>query len=373
MPKAKRTKPEKMINLALQGGGAHGAYAWGALDKLLEDGRIDIDGICATSAGTMNACAVAWGMYKGGPEKAREALHDFWWGIHNAGMKANPVKQMPWEKYLPWGGDDSFSYFMFDSITRVLSPYQFNPFDYNPLRDVLEKTVDFEELRACDCMKLFISATHVQTGKVKVFDTHEITLDVAMASACLPFLFKAVEVEGEDYWDGGYVGNPALYPLFYKTDTRDVLIMHINPMERAETPTTAPDIMNRINEISFNDSLLKEMRAIAFVKKLIEHDMLKDEHKNNFTNVLVHSIRADDAMRDLSVASKFDSDWDFLTGLRDKGRDAMTVWLDRHYDDIGVRDTVDLNAEFLDSNTQIFEASKSQHNHDDQKTKKKLR
>ncbi len=360
MPKAKHTKPEKTINLALQGGGAHGAYAWGALDKLLEDGRIDIDGICATSAGTMNACAVAWGMYKGGPEKAREALHDFWWGIHNAGLKANPVKQMPWEKYLPWGGDDSFSYFMFDSITRVLSPYQFNPFDYNPLRDVLEKTVDFEELRACDCMKLFISATHVQTGKVKVFDTHEITLDVAMASACLPFLFKAVEVEGEDYWDGGYVGNPALYPLFYKTDTRDVLIMHINPMERAETPTTAPDIMNRINEISFNDSLLKEMRAIAFVKKLIEHDMLKDEHKNNFTNVLVHSIRADDAMRDLSVASKFDSDWNFLTGLRDKGRDAMTTWLDRYYGDIGVRDTVDLHAEFLDSNTQIFEGCREQ-------------
>ena len=168
-----------------------------------------------------------------------------------------------------------------------------------------------------------------------------------MASACLPFMFKAVDVGGEDYWDGGYVGNPALFPLFYETDTRDVLIVHINPMLRPETPTTAPDIMNRINEISFNASLLKEMRAIAFVKKLIDDDMLKDEYKDDFTNVLVHSIRADKAMCDLSVASKFDSSWDFLTMLRDRGREAMAAWLDAHYDDIGVRDTVDLNAEFL--------------------------
>tara|TARA_R110002095_G_scaffold190414_8_gene168111 strand:- start:107 stop:1222 length:1116 start_codon:yes stop_codon:yes gene_type:complete len=349
-----KSKPQKVINLALQGGGAHGAYAWGVLDKLLEDGRIGVDGVCATSAGTMNACAMAWGMHKGGPEKARETLHEFWSNIHKAGQQANPVQRMPWEAFLPWKTDDALSYFLFDSMTRVFSPYQFNPFDLNPLRDVLSNLVDFDELRSCDALKLFISATHVHTGKVKVFTTKEITLDVAMASACLPFMFKAVDVGGEDYWDGGYVGNPALFPLFYETDTRDVLIVHINPMLRPETPTTAPDIMNRINEISFNASLLKEMRAIAFVKKLIDDDMLKDEYKDDFTNVLVHSIRADKAMCDLSVASKFDSSWDFLTMLRDRGREAMAAWLEAHYDDIGVRDTVDLNAEFLSSNSKIF-------------------
>lgn len=345
---------QKTINLALQGGGAHGAFTWGVLDKLLEDGRIGIDGICATSAGSMNACALAWGMHTGGPEKAREALHDFWQNISKAGEIFSPSRKAPWEKFLPWKPDDSLSYFLFDSITRLFSPYQLNPFDFNPLRNVLEKSIDFDELRQCDCVKLFISTTHVRSGKVKVFNTDEITLDVVMASACLPFLFKAVTLDGEDYWDGGYMGNPALFPLFYKTQTRDLAIVHINPMERAKTPETAHEIMNRVNEISFNSSLLKELRSISFVKKLIEHDMLKDEHKNDFTDVLVHSIRDDDVMTSLSVASKFDSSWEFLTHLRDHGRATMTTWLDAHFDDIGQRDTIDLNHEFLNTTAKIF-------------------
>lgn len=356
-------KKQKTVNLALQGGGAHGAFAWGVLDMLLEDGRIGIEGICATSAGTMNACALAYGMHLGGPEKAREALHDFWWNIHRTGQQYNPVRRLPWEKIASWNMDSSLGYFLFDSMTRVFSPYQFNPFDFNPLREVLEESVDFEELRACDCVKLFISATHIASGKVRVFDTKEITLDVAMASACLPFLFKAVEIDGEDYWDGGYMGNPALFPLFYETDARDVVIVHINPMERPETPKTAPDIMNRINEISFNSSLLKELRAIAFVKKLIENDMLKDEHRNDFKDVLVHSVRADEALCDLSVASKFDSDWEFLTMLRDRGRETMAAWLDENFEAIGVRDTVDLHAEFLNSNAKIFANHDAGHSH----------
>ncbi len=368
-------KPQKTVNLALQGGGAHGAFTWGVLDKLLEDGRIGIDGICATSAGTMNACALAWGMHKGGPDKAREALHDFWHNISLAGKKANPVQKMPWEKFMPQSGwmktDDSLSYFLLDSMTRLFSPYQLNPFDLNPLRDVLEDSIDFDELRACDCVKLFISATHVHSGKVKVFNTKEINLDVVMASACLPFMFKAVEVDGEDYWDGGYMGNPALFPLFYETETRDVMIVHINPMERKETPQSAHEIMNRINEISFNSSLLKELRAVAFVKKLVEHNMLKDEHKDDFMDILVHSIRADDVMTDLSVSSKFSSDWGFLTGLRDKGRATMAAWLDDHFDDIGVRDTVDLHNEFLDSNTKLFENKDGHHHHDHEKKRRK--
>lgn len=345
----------KSINIALQGGGAHGAFAWGVLDKLAEDGRLDVDGLCATSAGTMNACAYAYGMMEGGNDGARQKLHDFWEEISEVGLQYSPVKKMPWENPLSWNMDNSLAYAMFDSMTRMFSPYQLNPFDFNPLRDVLERTVDFEKLTLCECTNLFISTTHVRTGKVRVFENKEVTLDVAMASACLPFMFKAVEIDGEDYWDGGYTGNPALYPLFYKTKTRDLLVVHINPMEREETPTSGPDIMNRMNEISFNSSLIKEMRAIAFVKKLIEHDMLKDEHKDRFKNVLVHAVRADAAMAELSVVSKFNADWDFLTELRDRGRDAMAQWLDQYFDDVGERDTVDLHEEFLTSVTEMFD------------------
>ncbi|MCC6599023.1 MAG: patatin-like phospholipase family protein [Alphaproteobacteria bacterium] len=346
-------KNQKRINLALQGGGAHGAFTWGVLDKLLEDGRLDIDGICATSAGTMNACALAWGMHKGGRAKAREALHDFWRNVSTSSQKFNPMPQWSWGRFTPWKGDDSLPYMFFDSLTRIFSPYQLNPFDLNPLRDILQNSIDFDELRECNRVKLFISATHVHSGRLKVFKTNEITLDVVMASACLPFMFKAVSVEGEDYWDGGYMGNPALFPLFYETKTQDLIIVHINPMERAKTPETAEEISNRINEISFNSSLLKELRAIAFVKKLIDHDMLKEEYKDSFTNVLVHSIRADDAMADLGVASKFFSDWTFLTDLRDKGRAAMSQWLKKNYDDIGTRGTIDVHHEFLGTNENV--------------------
>lgn len=347
-------KGERTINLALQGGGAHGAFAWGVLDKLLEDGRIDVEGICATSAGAMNACAFAYGMHKGGRDGARESLHNFWQGISNAGNYFGPLHKAPWQNGFTWTIDNALSYFLFDTLTRTFSPYQFNPLDINPLRDVLAKAVDFDELRACDRVKLFISATHVETGKVRVFNTDEITLDAVMASACLPFLYKAVNVEGEYYWDGGYMGNPVLYPLFYNTTCRDVLIVHINPIERPELPTTAPDIMNRINEISFNSSLLMEIRAIAFVKKLLEQDMLKPEHRGKFKNMLIHSIRTDQLLHEMSVASKFDSSWDFLTKLRDLGRGAMTVWLDSHYGDIGVRGSVNLYDEYLSSITEMF-------------------
>lgn len=347
---------QKTINLALQGGGAHGAFTWGVLDKLLEDGRLNVEGICATSAGTMNACAFAYGYYKGGRDKAREVLHQFWEQIHEEGRKYSPVQRMPWE-YLPgdWGMDNSMSFFLFDTMTRMFSPYQFNPFNFNPLRNVLERTIDFDELRECDATKLFISATHVKSGKVRVFHAAEMTQDVALASACLPFLFKSVEIDGEPYWDGGYMGNPALFPVFYQTKARDLMIVHINPIEREEEPVSAHDILNRINEISFNSSLLKEMRAIAFVKKLLEHDLLKDEYKKDFKDVLVHSIQADETMRELSVASKFNTDWAFLTYLRDQGRATMEAWLAENYDRIGKEDTVDLHCQFLNSVTKMFE------------------
>jgi len=338
----------KTVNIALQGGGAHGALAWGILDMLLEDGRIDVEGFTASSAGTMNALAFAQGMMEGGRDGARAKLEEFWSEISGAGVFFSPVHTNPMEKFLGFGSaENPFAYFMFDTMTRMFSPYQFNPLDINPLRDVLLRTIDFDKIRACDKIKLFTSATNVRTGKVHIFHGEEMSIDVALASSCLPFLFKAVEINGEHYWDGGYTGNPALYPLFYETKSDDIILIHLNPLYREEIPTTAPAIMNRINEISFNDSLLKELRAIEFVKKLIEQDMIKDEFKNQYKNLLVHSIRADDMMKEFSITSKFDTDWDFLLKLRDAGRAGMKNWLDRNFDNLGERPSVDLKQELL--------------------------
>ncbi len=338
----------KKVNLALQGGGAHGALAWGILDALLEDGRLEVDGFSACSAGTMNALAFVQGMHEGGRDGARAKMEEFWWETSKAGAFFSPVHGNPIERMLGLGsGENSLAYFMFDTMTRMFSPYQFNPLNLNPLKDVIEKTIDFDKIHACQQLKLFISATNVRSGKVKVFRAEDISLDVALASACLPFLFKAVEIDGDYYWDGGYTGNPALYPLFYQTESTDLIIIHLNPLYREEIPTTAPAIMNRLNEISFNDSLLKELRAIAFVKKLIEHDMIRDEYKHMYKDILVHSVRADDMMKKFSITSKFDTDWDFLTTLRDSGREGMKIWLDQHFDNIGKKASVNLHDEFL--------------------------
>ncbi len=341
-------KQQKTINIALQGGGAHGAFTWGVLDKILEDGRLDIEGMCSCSAGTVNALAYAYGLTLNGRDGAREKLEEFWKSISDIGLFLSPVKGGPWHAWLNhWNMDHSPGFMFFDTITRTFSPYQFNPLDINPLRDVMESVLDFEVIRKCNRTKLFISATNVHTGKVRVFNTDELSMDVALASSCLPFLFKAVEIDGEHYWDGGYSGNPALFPLFYHTDSQDIMIVHVNPLNRDDIPITAPQIMNRVNEISFNASLLKEMRAISFVQKLIEEDWLKDEHKNKLKYIYVHSIPAKDATYNLSVASKFNTDWQFLQHLRDIGRKVMQQWLDAHFSDIGEKSTVDIREEFL--------------------------
>ena len=300
-----------------------------------------------TSAGSLNAVIFsAHGQMTGGTDGAREALENFY-GIAEAGSIHGPVKRLPWETWFVKNMDENLFFNMFDSMTRMVSPYQFNPFDVNPLRDILSDTVDFEALAHCGVVKLFLSATNVRTGKVKVFHTKDVTLDVVMASACLPMLFKAVEIDGDHFWDGGYMGNPALFPFFYHTDTRDVLIVHINPIEREDVPKRPSDIHNRINEITFNSSLIKELRAISFVQKLLNEGWLRDEFKDRLKNVLVHSIRADRALADLSVASKFNTDWDFLRNLRDRGRETAARWLKGHFDCVGRRSTVDLRREFL--------------------------
>lgn len=334
----------KTVNVALQGGGAHGAFAWGVLDRLLEDERISFEGLSATSAGAMNAVTLAYGMTVGGRDGARTALTNFWRRVAHAGM-VSPL-QPTWVERLSHNHslENSPAFVMFDLITRLYSPYQFNPLNYNPLRQVLEQSVDFEKLRQESTLKLFLSATNVRTGKVKVFGNDELSADAVMASACLPFMFQAVTIKGEDYWDGGYMGNPAIFPLIYKCESRDIVIVHINPIERVETPTTARDIMNRINEISFNSSLMREMRAIAFVTKMIDDGTIDD---GKMKRMLIHAIEGQDFMRDLGVSSKMNADWEFLTHLRDVGRERAGQWLEANFDAVNQRTSVDLGAMYL--------------------------
>jgi NTE family protein len=334
----------KPINIALQGGGAHGAFAWGALDTLLADGRIAIEAVSATSAGAMNAVVLADALTDGDHEHARERLAEFWKAIADAGKIWSPVKPVTdvFGRQLPV--ELSPFYWMFDSMIRLLSPYQLNPLNFNPLRGVLEKHVDFEKLRATDGIGVHLCATNVETGKARIFNRKELTPDAVLASACLPFLFQTIEIDGERYWDGGYIGNPAIFPLIYGSDSRDVVIIHINPIVRRGVPKTAPEILNRINEISFNSSLMREMRAIAFVTRLIDQGKVDVK---DMKHMLVHSIRADDVMTTHSVASKLNPDWEFLCQLKGSGAATATHWLHDHYDDVGTRSSVDLQDEFL--------------------------
>lgn len=328
---------KKRVNLALQGGGAHGAFGWGVLDKLAEDGRLEIEGLSATSAGSMNAAVYAHGKMNGGERGARDALEKFWRSISESGRL---FPALPSIDYSPF-------HQLFHAMAGAMSPYQFNPFNLNPLRDLVARTVDFEAIHACRCVALFTCATNVRTGQPRIFANEEITLDAVMASACLPFLFQAVKIDGEHYWDGGYMGNPALYPLFYNTESCDVVIVHINPIVRPQLPTSAPEIQNRLNEIAFNSSLLRELRAVAFVNKLLDEGWLKDEYRGRLKQILIHSIRSDETMCRLPPASKFNIDWRFLCDLRDQGRAAAARWLEHSFDHVGHHSTVDLRSEYL--------------------------
>ncbi|EAV42063.1 hypothetical protein SIAM614_25627 [Roseibium aggregatum IAM 12614] len=331
----------KKINLALQGGGAHGAFTWGVLDWFLEDKRLQIDAISGTSAGAMNAVVLASGMQQGGAEGAREHLEAFWYEVSKQ-AKYSPIQRSPLDVFLgEWSLDHSPSYLFFDVLTRFASPYEFNPLNANPLRDVVEKTVDFDRVNACEHMKIFVAATNVFTGKIRVFSEKEVTLDAVMASACLPQVFQAVEIDGEPYWDGGYMGNPPLYPLFYDTDTPDVMLIQINPIERRKVPKTAREIVNRLNEITFNSTLLRELRAIDFVTRLIEEGKLSSEE---YMKVNMHRISAGE-LKPLQASSKLNAEWAFLTDLKELGRKTAQEWLERHYDDIGKRSTIDVKGE----------------------------
>ncbi len=335
----------RTINLALQGGGAHGAFTWGVLDRLLEEKYLGFEGLSATSAGAMNAAVFAYGLAVDGRDGARKALAGYWKRVSDAAslgpLQPSPIDRMLGDHKLAWS--PAFSLMGF--VTRVLSPYEFNPSDYNPLRNVVEQSIDFEVLRHPDCpVKLFLSATNVRTGKVKVFAGQEISVSAVMASACLPTMFHAVDIDGEAYWDGGYMGNPALFPLIYNCKSADIVIVHINPLYRKELPYAAGDILNRINEISFNSSLMREMRAVSFVTGLVKQKRIVD---HDIRQILMHSITDDEFMGALSPTSKYNADWDFLIFLRDQGRKCANEWLASNFGKLGVESSVDIDSLYL--------------------------
>lgn len=336
--------PKKKINLALQGGGSHGAFTWGVLDRLLEDGRIEIEGISGTSAGAMNASVTAYGLAIGGAEGARQKLKEFWNLTSQAGQKG-PLRPSQLDKMLSVGNMDySPNYLFFDFLAKVMSPYELNPLNVNPLRDVLAQTVDFDKLRDSDSCKLFIAATNVGNGHLRVFENKEVSLDAVLASACLPFLFQAVEIEGEHYWDGGYIGNPPLFPLITQTESPDILIIQINPVNIKQMPKNSREILDRINTLSFNSSLMRELRAVHFVTNLIDNgELSQDKHKR----VFIHTIEAESIVEGLGVSSKLNTDAEYLKYLFEGGRKLASQFLEEHFDKIGNQSSTDLATKFM--------------------------
>ena len=338
----------KTINLALQGGGAHGAFTWGVLDRLLEEERLEIEGISGTSAGAMNAALLKTGMLHAGREGARAQLDRFWGSIRrDAAAKVHPLRD--WLRMFSGEAGvlaeaiQSQHHIIQDTLSRTFSPYEWNPFDINPLRDLLDEMIDFEAV-CTDCAPhLFICATNVRSGKIHIFDDAAMSTDAILASACLPLLVRAVEIDGEAYWDGGYMGNPALFPLFTGTGARDIVIVGINPIERDEVPRTARDILNRVNEISFNSSLLRELRAIHFVRRLLADGHLRP---GAMKDLLIHTVRDDKTMTGLSVASKLNPEPELLDHLKARGRDAADAFLREHWDKLGEEGSLDLQAMF---------------------------
>ncbi len=352
----------RRVNLALQGGGAHGAFTWGALDRLLAEDGIEIEGITATSAGAMNAAALKYGWIIGGNEGARAELARFWLKI--SGLDgAFSETMMDWLRAVSPAPsvtarllEASPAVIAGEMVTRLFSPYQFNPTNFHPLRDIVEDLFDYDHVRTPAGPKLFIAATNVRTGKPRIFQDAEITPEAILASACLPTLYQAIEIfdprsgRTEAYWDGGYMGNPALYPLFYRTRCTDIVIVHINPIHREDLPHTSQEILNRINEISFNASLLRELRNIDFVNRLIERGIIPaGVMKRNH----VHSVSDDALMNQLGIASKMTPNRALLLQLRDAGSAAMDRFLTEHGGQIGQSSTVNLRAMFATESAEV--------------------
>ncbi len=342
-----RTRPVSAIDLALQGGGSHGAFTWGVLDRLLDDGTLAFDGVSGTSAGAMNAAVLATGWAEGGRDGARAALTAFWHDIATGqspygscfGAWPQPpagnlgLFNLDWNPFYAWS----------QQFLRAFSPYQFNPLGTNPLRQVLERHVRLQALREGP-LALFITATAVRTGQPRVFTRADLSIDALLASACLPQLFRAVTIDGEAYWDGGYSGNPAVWPLVYGTDALDVLLVKINPLSRPALPDTPEEIADRINEITFNAGLIGEMRAVAFVQRLVAQGRVDP---GEYKNLRLHMVADEDGLAPLHPSSKLNTDRRFLDALFELGRNAATKWLAAHRADVGVRSSLDVGQTFL--------------------------
>lgn len=336
----------KKVGIALQGGGAHGAFTWGVLDRLLEVEEIVAEGMCGTSAGAVNAVTCAYGLHTGGPAKAKELLEKLWKQIASSGSYF--FKPGMYDK--SFGNGDIYNspgYIWFNTISQFMSPYNFNPFNYNPLRDILNGLIDFKELQLYNKKKLFICATNVKTNRAKIFTNKEITVDSVLASACLPFLFQAVEIDGEYYWDGGYMGNPPIFPIITNTNIKDIVLIKINSININSVPTTARDIADRVNEISFNSSLINEMKLIHYRNELLKSGVLKVDNKAN-REIFVHTISGYDALSQMNYSSKMNTSWEFLVSLKEKGRQIASRWLDTDFKEVGLKSTFDVEEHFFD-------------------------
>jgi NTE family protein len=327
-----------LVDLALQGGGSYGAFTWGVLDRLLEEPWLSIDGISGTSAGAMNAAVLTYGHYRGGAECARAALEDFWRRVSEAAT-FSPFRRSPLDILLGrWSIDTSPVFMALDIAARVISPYTMNAHGFNPLSKILDEVIDFEELARAP-IHLFITATNVRTGRGRVFKNEEVTAQVLLASACLPTMYQAVEIEGESYWDGGYAGNPTITPLVRECASRDTILVQINPMERPGTPRTAREISNRINEVSFNAPLFKELRMIALLRQVADPGHCEGAQ---WAGMRIHQI-VSDKMSDFGYTAKLNAEWPFLCMLRDEGRRCAEEFLATRADAIGKESSFDLD------------------------------
>ncbi|WP_324754838.1 patatin-like phospholipase family protein [Roseovarius sp. Pro17] len=336
---------KKRINLALQGGGAHGAFTWGVLDRLLDEESLEIAAISGTSAGALNGAAYKAGWVAGGRDGARENLDWLWaqmGAVQDMRMPGWMMGAMPGNGAFTSAMEYSLPLSMSEAVSRVLSPYAYGPFYSNPLQRVVEK-FSYDKVCADHAPLLSVCATNVRSGKIRVFQGDDIGPDALLASACLPTLFQAVEINGEAYWDGGYTGNPALFPLFHADLPSDIVIVNINPLERPDVPRNPQEIQNRINEISFNSSLLRELRAIDFVQRLLDSDAVPD---GAMKRIYVHMIADDPLMADLSVATKMMPNPYLLDRLKQAGRIAADRFLTAHWDDLGQRGSTRLGDMF---------------------------
>src|SRR3979490_2298592 len=328
-----------LVDLALQGGGSHGAFTWGVLDRLIEEPWLRIEAISGTSAGAMNAALVADGWTQGGAEGARAALEAYWRRGSQAGGCA-PLRRSPLDRLMGrWTLDTSPAYVVMDLMARVLSPYDLNPLGFNPLRDILTDSINFGRLAPAPIQQ-FITATNVRTGRGRIFRNAEITADVLLASACLPTMFQAIEIDDDPYWDGGYAGNPTLTPLVRESDAHDTILVQINPRERPNPPRTANEILNRLNEISLHSPLMKELRMIALLRQVADPGHGEGAR---WAGMRTHRIMTD-TLADFGASSKLNAEWAFVSLLKEEGRKSADAFLTAHGEDIGKHSTADLDA-----------------------------